>query len=108
FGKMQKSKAEFEKSNIQYQQYVAKSEMEFNKAKRDLADAQNKLHRSTLALNLSKESFRIRTNRFEKGLIKTTDLLMSEAQYAQKQLEYYQSIYEYDVAYAYLKFLTKE
>jgi hypothetical protein len=40
--------------------------------------------------------------------VKTSDLLMSEAQYAQKQLEYYQSMYEYNVAYAYLKFLTKE
>jgi len=108
FGKMQKSKAEFDKSTIQYEQYVAKSQLELNKAKRALSDAQNKLHRSTLALDLSEESFRIRTNRFEEGLVKTSDLLMSEAQYAQKQLEYYQSIYEYNLAYAYLKFLTKE
>jgi outer membrane protein TolC len=108
FGKMQKSKAEFDKSTIQYEQYVAKSQLELNKAKRALSDAQNKLQRSTLALDLSEESFRIRTNRFEEGLVKTSDLLMSEAQYAQKQLEYYQSIYEYNLAYAYLKFLTKE
>jgi len=108
FGKMQKSKAEFDKSTIQYEQYVAKSQLELNKAKRALIDAQNKLHRSTLAMELSEESFRIRTNRFEEGLVKTSDLLMSEAQYAQKQLEYYQSMYEYNVAYAYLKFLTKE
>jgi len=108
FGKMQKSKAEFDKSTIQYEQYVAKSQLELNKAKRALSDAQNKLHRSAMALELSEESFRIRTNRFEEGLVKTSDLLMSEAQYAQKQLEYYQSIYEYNLAYAYLKFLTKE
>ena len=108
FGKMQKSKAEFDKSTIQYEQYIAKSQLELNKAKRALSDAQNKLHRSTMALELSEESFRIRTNRFEEGLVKTSDLLMSEAQYAQKELEYYQSIYEYNLAYAYLKFLTKE
>jgi outer membrane protein TolC len=108
FGKMQKSKAEFDKSTIQYEQYVAKSQLELNKAKRALSDAQNKLNRSTMAMELSEESFRIRTNRFEEGLVKTSDLLMSESQYAQKQLEYYQSIYEYNLAYAYLKFLTKE
>jgi len=108
FGKMQKSKAEFDKSSIQYEQYVAKSQLELNKAKRALSDAQNKLNRSTMAMELSEESFRIRTNRFEEGLVKTSDLLMSESQYAQKQLEYYQSIYEYNLAYAYLKFLTKE
>lgn len=108
FGKMQKSKAEFDKSTIQYEQYISKSQLELNKAKRAFTDAQNKLHRSSMALELSEESFRIRTNRFEEGLVKTSDLLMSEAQYAQKQLEYYQSIYEYNLAYAYLKFLTKE
>jgi outer membrane protein TolC len=108
FGKMQKSKAEFDKSTIQYEQYIAKSQLELNKAKRAMSDAQNKLNRSTMALELSEESFRIRTNRFEEGLVKTSDLLMSEAQYAQKELEYYQSIYEYNLAYAYLKFLTKE
>ena len=108
FGKMQKSKAEFDKSIIQYEQYVSKSQLELNKAKRAFTDAQNKLNRSSMALELSEESFRIRTNRFEEGLVKTSDLLMSEAQYAQKQLEYYQSIYEYNLAYAFLKFLAKE
>jgi len=108
FGKMQKSKAEFDKSIIQYEQYVSKSQLELNKAKRAFTDAQNKLNRSSMAMELSEESFRIRTNRFEEGLVKTSDLLMSEAQYAQKQLEYYQSIYEYNLAYAFLKFLAKE
>ncbi len=107
FGKMQKSKAEFDKSMLQYEQYVAKSQLEFNKAKRSLDDAQNRLKRAGLALELSEESFRIRTNRFKEGLVKTSDLLSSEAQYAQKQLEYYQTIYEYNVAYAYVHFLTK-
>lgn len=107
FGKMQKSKAEFDKSMLQYEQYVAKSQLELNKAKRSLDDAQNKLKRAKLALELSEESFRIRTNRFEEGLVKTSDLLTSEAQFSQKQLEYYQTIYEYNVAYAYVHFLTK-
>lgn len=107
FGKIQKSKAEFDKSVLQYEQYVAKSQLELNKAKRSLDDAQNRLKRAGLALELSEESFRIRTNRFEEGLVKTSDLLSSEAQYAQKQLEYYQTIYEYNVAYAYVHFLTK-
>jgi outer membrane protein TolC len=50
---------------------------------------------------------RIRTNRFEQGLEKTSDLLMAETQFAQKQLEYYQTIFEYNYAQAYLQFLTK-
>jgi outer membrane protein TolC len=108
FGKAQKSRAEFEKSKLQYEQYVSQSQLEFNKAKRMLIDAENRLKLTELALQQSEESLRIRTNRFEEGLEKTSDLLIAETQYSQKQLEYYQTIFEYNYAQAYLQFLTKE
>ncbi len=107
FGKAQKSKAEFEKSKLEYEQYVSKSNLELDKAKRSLLDAENKLNLTKLALNQSEESLRIRTNRFKEGLEKTSDLLIAETQYAQKQLEYYQTIFEYNYTQAYLHFLTK-
>ncbi|WP_417876534.1 TolC family protein [Winogradskyella sediminis] len=108
FGKAQKSKSEFEKSKLEYKQYVSQSNLELNKAKRAFIDAENKLALNTLALEQSEESLRIRTNRFKEGLEKTSDLLIAETQYAQKQLEYYQTIFEYNYAQAYLEFLTKE
>ena len=43
FGKAQKSKAEFEKSKLEYEQYVSQSQLELNKAKRMFIDAENKL-----------------------------------------------------------------
>lgn len=107
FGKAQKSKAEFEKSKLEYKQYVSQSNLELNKAKRAFIDAENKLKLTSLALQQSEESLRIRTNRFKEGLEKTSDLLLAETQYAQKQLEYYQTIFEYNYAQAYLQFLTK-
>ena len=108
FGKAQKSRAEFEKSKLEYQQYVSQSNLELNKGKRAFIDAENKLKLNTLALEQSEESLRIRTNRFKEGLEKTSDLLIAETQYAQKNLEYYQTIFEYNYAQAYLQFLTKE
>ncbi len=108
FGKAQKSKAEFEKSKLEYEQYVSQSQLELNRAKRAFIDAENKLKLTELALEQSDESLRIRTNRFKEGLEKTSDLLMAETQYAQKQLEYYQTIFEYNYTQAYLQFLTKE
>lgn len=107
-GKAQKSKAEYEKSKVQLGQYKAESRMELNKAKRSLQDAKNKLKLTQLALEQSKESLRIRTNRFKQGLEKTTDLLMSETQYSQKQLEYYATIFQHNYALAYVRFLTKD
>lgn len=108
FGKAQKSKAEYEKSKLEFNQYKAESQVELNRAKRMLQDAKNNLGLTALALQQSKESLRIRTNRFEQGLEKTTELLMAETQYAQKQLEYYTTIYQNNYALAYVQFLTKE
>lgn len=108
FGKKQKSKAEFEKSKIQQQQYITQSQIELNKAKRMLQDKKNSLELSSLALLQSEESLRIRTNRFKQGLEKTTDLLLAETQYSQKQLEYFATVFENNFAVAYLQFLTRE
>jgi len=106
FGKAQESKVAFEKSQLEYEQYMSKSQLELNKAHRRLADAKNKLDLTALALKQSKESLRIRTNRFREGLEKTSDLLLTETQYAQKELEYYQTVFEYNYAQSYVKFLS--
>lgn len=106
-GKTQKSKAEFDKAEISLNQYKNKSELEFKKAKRQLKDAENKLHLTSLAVAQSNEALRIRTNRFKQGLEKTSDLLISETQYLQKQLEYLQTVFSYNFSKAYVEFLIK-
>ncbi|NVK53370.1 MAG: TolC family protein [Flavobacteriaceae bacterium] len=108
FGKTQKSKAAFDKAKLEYKQYVSKSNLELNRTKRQLLEAKDKLHLKSLEVQQSKESLRIRRNRFKEGLEKTSDLLIAETKYAQKQLEYYQTIFEHNLAQAYLEFLTKE
>ncbi|MFD2100500.1 TolC family protein [Flagellimonas iocasae] len=108
FAKAGKSKTNYEKAQKEYEQYVAKSTIELKRTKRLVEDAENRLQTSKLAMEQSEESLRIRTNRFKEGLEKTTDLLMAEATYAEKQLAYYQTIFEYNQAQSLLTFLTKE
>ncbi|MEO9894030.1 TolC family protein [Aurantibacter sp.] len=108
FGKSQKSKAEYNKSKLQLEQYKSESQLELSKANRGFQDAKNKLKLTKLALEQSKEALRIRTNRFEQGLEKTTDLLMSETQFSEKQLAYFATVFQYNYALAYVQFLTKE
>ena len=108
FAKAGKSKTSYEKAKQEYEQYVAKSTMELQRTKRMVEDAESRLQTSKLAMEQSEESLRIRTNRFKEGLEKTTDLLMAEANYAEKQLVYYQTIFEYNQAQSLLTFLTKE
>ena len=106
-GKMEKAKAEFQKSEIETLQYKAKSQMELNKTNRQLKDAENKVNLSNLALKQSQEAYRIRSNRFTQGLEKTTDLLQSETLMFQKELEFSQAVFEYHFTQNYLQFLTK-
>ncbi len=108
FAKVGKSKTNYEKAKQEYEQYVAKSSMELQRTRRMVEDAHNRLQTSKLAMDQSEESLRIRTNRFKEGLEKTTDLLMAESMYAEKQLAYYQTIFEYNQAQSLLTFLTKE
>ena len=106
-GKTQKAKADFEKATVETEQYKKQSQLELNKTNRQLLDAENKVNLSQLAFEQSQEAFRIRQNRFTQGLEKTTDLLMSETQMAQKELEHLQAVFEYNFTKQYLQFLTK-
>jgi outer membrane protein TolC len=106
-GKMEKAKADFQKSEMENQQYKSKSQLELSKTNRQLKDAENKVNLSKLALEQSHEAYRIRSNRFTQGLEKTTDLLQAETQMSQKELEFLQAVFEYNFTQEYLQFLTK-
>lgn len=106
-GETQKTKAEFNKAVINLDAYKSKSELEFNKVKRQLKDAENTLRLTNLAVEQANEALRIRTNRFKQGLEKSSDLLISETQYLQKQLAYLQTVFNYNFTKAYVEFLTK-
>lgn len=105
-GKIKKSKAELDKSIINYNYYKAQSKMALQQAIRNLKNMKNQLLLSKLAMEQSKEALRIRLNRYKQGLEKTTDLLFSETQYSQKQLEYYQTVFNYNYSQATIKFLS--
>ena len=106
-GKLEKSKVEFQKAEVETEQYKKQSQLELNKASRQLIDAENKVNVSKLAFEQTEESYRIRQNRFTQGLEKTSDLLLTETQMAQKELEYLQAVFEYNYTKMYLLFLTK-
>jgi outer membrane protein TolC len=107
FGKIAKSRATLAKSKNELDQYKMESQMEMNKAIRMVENAQNNLKLTELAMDQSRESLRIRTNRYKEGLEKTVDLLLAESQYAQKQLDYYSAIFQWNYAQLYVQFLSK-
>lgn len=106
-GKFDKAKADFQKASLETEQYKKQSQLEFNKTNRQLKDAENKVVLSQLAFEQAQEAYRIRQNRFAQGLEKTTDLLVSETQMIQKELEHLQAVFEYQFTQEYLQFLSR-
>lgn len=101
----EKYKAERSKTQTEIQQYQKQSELELSKTSRQVQDAENKVNLTKLAWEQSKEAYRIRKNRYDQGLEKSADLLTSETQMSQKELEHIQAIFEYNTALEYYKFL---
>ena len=105
-GKKQKTRADYKKYEMEFDQYKAQSQLEFNKTNRQLNDAANKLSLSKSAYEQSEEACRIVKNRFDQGLEKSNDLLINETKMLQKELEHLQAIFEYSFTKQYLQFLT--
>ncbi len=106
-GKIHKARAGFEKARIEKVKYENESQLELNKVNRQLADAKAKISLTMQAKEQSAEAYRIRKDRFEEGLEKTADLLVSETQMFRKELEYQQAMFEYNFTREYLRFLTR-
>ncbi len=103
----QKAKSELEKTALEYAQNLSQSQVELKKAQRSVQLASQKLSTTKLAVKQAEEALRIRQDRYEEGLEKTSDVLNAEAQVAEKQLEYLQNLYAQQMAIFYLEFLTE-
>jgi outer membrane protein TolC len=106
-GKLQQAKITFQHAKSEERQYKAKSELELNKFSRQLLDVRQKVDLAQLNVEQASEAYRIRQNRFEQGLEKTSDVLIAESQKIQKELEYQQAVFEYNVTKDYVTFLQK-
>lgn len=101
----EKYKATLSSAKTQLNQYTKQSQLELDKAFRQLRDAQAKVNLANQARGQSTEAYRIIKNRYQQGLEKTTDLMIYETQMTQKELEYYQAVLEHNVALEYLHLL---
>ena len=104
---IQKFQAEKAKAQVELESYQKRSQLELNKALRDVQDADKKVELSKLAWEQTQEAYRIRKNRFQQGLEKSADLLTAETKMSQKELEYQQTTFEYNSALTYFNFLKK-
>lgn len=82
------------------------SRIELRKNYRQLADNQLAIQQHQTAAEQAEEALRILRNRYQQGLVNTTDVLMAGTQLSQQKLELSQAIFKHHVTLAYLNFLT--
>lgn len=75
-------------------------------AKRQLAVAAFYIRQQHLAVEQALEALRVLQNRYGQGLAKTSDVLMAEVQLLQQKLAAVEAVFNYNLAAAYLRFLT--
>lgn len=106
-GKVSKSKAELRKAELVYEQKQVQHESDIRKAKRSIGEAIRVIELSETTLEQSQEDVRIRSDRYEQGLEKTSDLLLAEAKHLKTELEGLQARYQYYMSVAQLEYLLE-
>lgn len=99
-------KLERDKLTMQLAQQTDQSQLELDKAYRDLSDARFEMAQDQAAIEQAAEALRILQNRYQQGLVNTTDLLTADTQLSQLKFSLAQARYTADVTRAYIQLLT--
>ena len=87
------------------QQQKEQSTVELNKTQRDITDAQTEILQHQSSIRQAEERLRMLQNRFEQGLVNTTDIMMATSQVSQEKLANRQALFNLNLSQAYLQLL---
>jgi len=99
-------KLERDKLSVQLAQQKDQSRTELDKAYRDLSDASFEADQDKAAIEQATEALRILQNRYQQGLVNTTDVLIADTQLSQLKFSLAQAQFTVDVTRAYIQLLT--
>ena len=88
------------------QQQKEQSNLELNKTERDIADALMEIKQHQAAIEQATERLHLLQNRYDQGLVNTTDMMMASTELSQQKLAYQQSLFNLNVSQAYLQLIT--
>lgn len=99
-------KLERDKLAVQLAQQKDQSQMELDKAYRDLSDARFEMIQDQAAIDQATEALRILQNRYQQGLVNTTDVLTADTQLAQLKFSLATAQFTANATRAYIQLLT--
>jgi outer membrane protein TolC len=99
-------KLERDKLTVQLAQQKDQSQLELDKAYRDLSDARFEMGQDQAAIEQATEALRILQNRYQQGLVNTADVLTADTQLSQLKFSLAQAQFTANVTSAYIQLLT--
>jgi len=107
-GKVMETKAELRKAELAFENRTYKNKLEIKQAQRSIQQAQTQLNFTESSVEQAAENFRIRNDRYEQGMEKTTDLLAAETKLAQARFQRLNALYQYNKSLATLEMLVEQ
>jgi len=107
-GKVMEAKADYRKAQTMQENHRMEQENQVRQAYRALEHARQELELTDESIAQSEEDVKIRTNRYEQGMERTTDLLEAETKLAESQLKNVAALYKYNMSIATLEMLLEK
>lgn len=101
-------KIAYSKAEQQLSYYLEQSQVELDKTYRQFLDAQFSITKHEISVAQAAEALRIRRDRFQQGLISTSELLESQSSLSEQQLMLSEAVFKYNTTFAYVEFLTSK
>lgn len=107
-GKIQEARADFNRAQSVKAQYTKEMSNRVRRASRSLDHARKELELAEQSIISAEEDVTIRSNRYQEGLERTTDLLEAETRLAEARLKQIMARYQYRISIAMLEMLLEE
>jgi outer membrane protein TolC len=104
--KVSEYKADRSRMEQQLAYQKEQGQLELSKTVRQCYDAAFLITQSETAVQQAEEVLRILNNRFQQGLVTTTDLLQAQSSLSQQKLARAQAIFQFNTTLSYYEFLT--
>lgn len=104
---IRQGKIGIQKAETELTVYIEKNNLQLQKAKREVSTNLLKIELAEAAKNEAGESLRILRNRYEQGLEKVSDLLISQASQLENEVKYFEAIKNYNLNLIQIEFLTQ-
>ncbi len=105
---IEKSQAQYSKVKLMYEDKVYQNRLQVNQTRRNMNQAHRQVELGNAAVGQAAENLRIRTNRYSKGLERTTDVLQAEASLSEARLKRLHALYQYRISVAMMELLLEQ